>query len=204
MSKELDLSKLNSSASDVRAEVKTSLKAAVESAREADATAAGLATPPAMLNPEAQAFMNAAISKTVREIFAEMAPIFSSMALTPQKMAEAEAIRRAPTEDQLAYKARMAREKAAWHLEIEESTANKAKMQSNCPHAYVTGGSAWNPIRNYPDRQERFICALCHSLAEPRRWVIDAPDNANPRGRAHVVDATPNYLEARKVLTIKG
>ena len=167
-----------------------------------------LKVPSALLTPEAQAFMTASMSAAVKEavkgIFEQMGPVFANMALTPEKMAQAEAIRRAPTEEQLAFKARMAREKAQWKLEIDENTANKQRMQDNCPHAYVTGGSAWNPIRNYPDRQERFICALCHAFAEPRRWVVDAPNEKNPRGYAHVVDATPNYLEARKILLVKG
>ena len=164
--------------------------------------------PSALLTPEAQAFMNASMSAAVKEavkgIFEQMGPIFAGMALTPEKMAQAETIRRAPTEEQLAFKVRMAREKAQWKLEIDENTANKQRMQDNCPHAYPTSGSSWNVIRNYPDRQERFICALCHSLAEPRRWVVDAPNDKNPRGYAHIVDATPNYLEARKILLVKG
>src|SRR5712675_1171622 len=53
-------------------------------------------TPASLLTPEAQAFLSASISEAVKGVFASMAPLLSSIALTPEKLAEAEALRRAP------------------------------------------------------------------------------------------------------------
>ena len=70
-----------------------------------------LSPPPAALTPEVMAFMNASISATVKELFASMGPLLQSIALTPEKMAEAERLRRAPTEEQLQSKDREKRER---------------------------------------------------------------------------------------------
>ncbi len=70
-----------------------------------------LKTPAELMTPEAQAYTNQLVTNAVKEIFAQMAPLLQSIALTPEKLAEAEKLRRAPTEDELAKKLREAREK---------------------------------------------------------------------------------------------
>lgn len=157
--------------------------------------------PAAMLNPEVQAAVNAMVSATVKDIFAQMSPVFSSIALTPEKIAEAERIRRAPDP---AAVARERRERKLMAIETEENRQNLARVQQSCPHKYVSGQWSVNPIRNYPDRQERFICMLCHKLFQPRHWEIAPPDAENPRGRAFIAPMDDQYLQVRECLAGKG
>lgn len=158
-------------------------------------------TPAILLNPEAQAAMNQMISAAVRDIFSQLAPVLSSIALTPEKIAEAEKLRRAPDP---AAVAREIRERRLMQEEANENQANLLRMRENCPHKYPTGAWAIGVIRNYPDRRERFICALCQNLFEPKRWVIGPPDSENPRGHAYIAEESLGYRVVREVLAQKG
>jgi hypothetical protein len=158
-------------------------------------------TPPALLNPEMQAYMSASISEAVKGVFASMAPLLASIALTPEKLAEAEALRRAPDPAKIR---RELRERQLMQTEQEENRQNLLRNQSACPHKYPTGQWAVCPVRNYPDRRERFICNLCQSFFQPKRWEIAAPDADNPRGRAYIAEAHPDYERVREVLASKG
>jgi len=165
-------------------------------------------TPPSILTPDAMAFIKAATSAAVKEavagIFAQMGPILQSIALTPEKLAEAEKLRRAPTEDEKAKKAREIRERKLTQQEAEENRQNLLKNQAACPHHYPTGQWSVNVVNNFPDRQPRFLCSLCQSFFEPRRWVILAPDADNPRGKAVIADAHKDYARVSEVLATKG
>jgi len=160
-----------------------------------------LKTPDAMLTPENQAYTNNLISEAVKGVFAQLGPLLESIALTPEKLAQAEALRRAPDP---ALVARELRERKLMQQDQEENRANLLRTQAACIHKYPTGQWAVNPIHNYPDRQERFICSLCQSFFEPRRWTIQAPDAENPRGKAVIVDAHPQYHLVREVLSTRG
>lgn len=157
--------------------------------------------PPAMLTPEMQAYTSQMISEAVRGVFESMGPLLQSIALTPQKLKEAEDLRRAPDAAKVA---RELRERKLMHEEEKENRANLARFQAACPHKYPSGGSAINLIHNYPDRQARGICVLCALFLQPRRWEILAPDADNPRGRAVIVDAHPQYDLVRQVQAVKG
>jgi len=157
--------------------------------------------PDAMRTPEAQATINATIAEAVRSVFASLAPMFASMALTPEKIAEAEKIRRAPDP---ATVARELRERKLMQQDLAEAEQQKREQQNACPHQYPTGQLTWHVIRNFPDRQARFSCPLCALWVTPREWRIAAPDAENPRGRAFIAEEHPLYREASRVLASKG
>jgi hypothetical protein len=156
---------------------------------------------PSALNPEAAAFINMSISAAVKEIFKEMAPILQSIALTPEKIAEAETLRRAADPKTVA---REKREKHLQHLEMEENRQQLLRTRAACAHRYPSGQTAINPVRNFPDRAARGICVLCQEFFEPRRWVIDPPDRDNPRGVPRIADAHPQYKLVLEALAAKG
>jgi hypothetical protein len=158
-------------------------------------------TPKELLTPAAQAYTNNLINEAIKGVFAQLGPVLESIALTPEKLAQAEALRRAPDP---ALVARELRERKLMQQDQEENRANLLRNQANCPHKYPTGQWAVSVVRNYPDRQERFCCMLCQSFFEPRHWAINAPDTENPRGRAVIVDAHPQYAAVREVLASKG
>jgi hypothetical protein len=158
-------------------------------------------TPPAALTPEMQAFVSASISEAVKGLFAQMGPILQSIALTPEKLMQAEQLRRAPDPAKVV---REAREKRLMREEQEENRQNLLRNQALCPHRYPTGATSINGVRNYPDRQPRGICVLCQKVFEPRRWVIGAPDQDNPRGKAYIADADPQYGLVLEALASKG
>jgi hypothetical protein len=177
------------------------LIAAGAPANEPEASAEKIPTPAVLLTPEAQAYTNNLISEAVKGVFAQLGPLLESIALTPQKLAEAEKLRRAPDPAKIA---RELRERKLMQQDQEETRANLLRNQAHCIHKYPTGQWAVNPVRNYPDRQERFICSLCQSFFQPKRWEIAAPDADNPRGRAFIAEAHKDYDRVREVLMTKG
>lgn len=160
--------------------------------------------PAALLTPEAQAATNQMVSEAVKSIFAQLAPVLQSIAMTPEKIAQAEAIRRMPTEKEVAQKLREEREKKLTQQEAEENRQNLLRTQAACPHRYPTGQWSLGIIRNYPDRQPRGVCMLCQAFFEPKRWVIGPPDAENPRGRAYIAPEHPQYHLVLEVLATKS
>jgi len=79
-----------------------------------------LKTPAEFMSPEAQAYTNQLVTNAVKEIFASMGPLLQSIALTPEKLAAAEAMRRAPTEDEVNKKLHEKREKKLMLAEFEK------------------------------------------------------------------------------------
>lgn len=155
------------------------------------------AAPPELLTPQAQAFISESINSTVKEMLIAMMPVLQSIALTPEKIAEAERIRRLPTEEQQAAIDREKRERLMQREEAEQNEANKRLLQENCPHRYVTGQLSCSPISNHPDGQKRFCCHLCHTIFTPREWRIGPPtlDGKNPRGTPFIAEPHPQYKE---------
>jgi hypothetical protein len=158
-------------------------------------------TPTSALTPDMQAYTSAMITEAVKAVFASMAPMLSSIALTPEKLAEAERLRRAPDPAAIA---RALREHRLAAADLEEAERTKKANQNACPHQYPSGAATWHVIRNFPDRQARFSCPLCGIWIHPRQWVIGAPDAENPRGKAFIQNEHPLYREASKVLATKG
>lgn len=160
--------------------------------------------PKESLTPDSQAYTNHLISEAVKSVFAQLGPVLERIAITPEKIAEAEKIRRAPTDAQIAALAREQRERKLTQQEAEENRKNLLRNQANCPHKYPTGQWSIGVIRNYPDRRERFVCMLCQCLFQPSRWEIGPPDAENPRGKAYIAEAHPQYNLVREVLASKG
>lgn len=149
-------------------------------------------TPEELVDPRIQALVNERLSATVKEIFAGLGPILQSIALTPEKIAEAEKLRRAPDPELVA---RNERERRLAHQQIEEARRHNEERQASCTHLDANGHTACSLIHNYPDRQPRIVCPICHSLMNPREWRIDAPDAENPHGKAVLVAEHPMYRQ---------
>ena len=158
-------------------------------------------TPKELLTPAAQAYTNNLINEAIKGVFAQLGPILESIALTPEKLAQAEALRRAPDPASVA---RELRERKLTQQEAEENRQNLLRNQAACPHRYPTGQLSINVVRNYPDRQPRFTCALCSVWINPREWQIGPPDAENPRGKPFIAEAHPQFKMASEVLATKG
>jgi hypothetical protein len=157
--------------------------------------------PESLRTPEGQAVINATVAEAVKSIFASLAPMLQSMALTPEKIAEAEKMRRAKPPEEIA---RELRERRLMQQDLAEAEEQKKALQSSCPHSYPTGQLAWHVVRNFPDRQPRFSCPLCSLWCTPREWRIGTPDAENPRGRAFIAEEHPLYRDASRILASKG
>jgi hypothetical protein len=153
---------------------------------------AKIPTPTSLLNPEAQAFVSASISAAIKEavsgVFASLGPILKDLAMTPEKIRAANT----PYVDP-AKVARDKRETEKSKQDEKELRAMDAARKAACPHLDQNQRSSIRLIHNYPDRQPRGICPICHDLITPREWRIEAPDAANPKGRAVLTPAHKNY-----------
>lgn len=177
------------------------LKGLSEKARAPEPESVKIPVPPSALTPEMQAFISMSISEAVKSVFVQMTPVLASIALTPEKMAEAERLRRAPD---AAVVAREMRERKLTQDEATENAQNLARRQNDCFHRYPSGLLSISLIRNYPDRQARGICMTCHKMFQPRRWEIGAPTELSPRGVPFVADADKQYSLVLEVLSAKG
>lgn len=160
--------------------------------------------PAALLTPEAQAYTSQMIKDAITSVFEQLGPVLKDMALTPEKIAEMERIRRAPTESEAAALARNEREKKLMISEMEENAKNKERLQAGCLHRYPTGQLAIQLVRNFPDRQVRGLCNFCQVWLHPREWRIESPDANHPRGREVIVEAHPQYFLVKEVLQTRG
>lgn len=152
-----------------------------------------LVLPDSLRTPSEQAAINSSISAAVREAITAMAPLFQSIALTPEKILEMERQRRAPSEDEIRAKQREARERLLMKEDIDEARRTQELAQKSCTHKDTNGRWSVSQIHNYPDRQARGICVRCHRLFEPTRWTIQAPDKDHPRGKPVLVKADSDY-----------
>jgi len=154
------------------------------------------------LTPEALAVMNSAIAKAVQEsvsaIFANLKPTLESMAITPEKLREANR----PYEDpkRAERDARETKKSKADEAELRQLTAAR---RAACPHLDANGRSSINLVHNQPDHQPRGICVTCGDWIFPKEWRIGPPDDQNPRGRAFLVEPHKDYkivmsLESRQ------
>jgi hypothetical protein len=153
---------------------------------------AKIPTPAAVIGAEAQGFINASISAAIKEavsgVFASLGPILKEMQMTPEKIRAANT----PFVDP-AKVARDKRETEKSKQDEKELRAMDAARKAACPHLDQNQRSSIRLIHNYPDRQPRGICPICHDLITPREWVIGPPDAENPKGRAYLQDAHKDY-----------
>jgi hypothetical protein len=149
-------------------------------------------TPTALITPEAQAFVNASISAAIKEavagVFSSLGPILKDMQMTPDKIRAANTPYIDPAKE-----ARNKRETEKSKADEKELRAMDAARKAACPHMDQNQRSSIRLIHNYPDRQPRGICPICHDIIFPRHWEILAPDAENPKGKAVLVDAHPHY-----------
>ena len=153
-----------------------------------------LKTPAELLTPEAQAVTSRMISDAVREtvtaIFASMGPLMKDLALTPEKLRDAEELRRMPS---AAQQAREQREKAIMLEQEAENRKTREARVASCPHRYPSGQIAIQVVHNYPDRAPRGICPICQVFIEPKRWVVGAPDPKTGKANAYIAEAHPLF-----------
>jgi hypothetical protein len=151
-----------------------------------------LNVPTEIVSPAAQASVNQMISAAVAEVFKNMGPMLERISLTPEKLAEAERLRREPDPKLVA---REARERALMREDLRVAEKLKRDLQESCTHKDNNMRWSISAIHNYPDRQCRLICVRCHLIVEPTHWTIDAPDATHPRGVPRLVPAHPRYAE---------
>jgi hypothetical protein len=155
------------------------------------------------LSPEQLAMQNAAISAAVREavsgVFAQLAPLLKDMAITPEKLREANKPYVDPKD--IARKLREGLKTKAEEKALREATE---RARAACQHLDANGRSTIQLIHNYPDRQPRGLCAHCHDLVEPKHWTIEAPTDAEPQGKAVLVGPHKDYLTVMRLSSISG
>ncbi len=160
-------------------------------------------TPAALITPEAQAFVNASISAAIKEavsgVFANMAPLLEKLAMTPEKIRAANT----PYIDP-AVVARNKRETEKSKQDEKELREAEAARKAACPHLDQNSRPSVRLIHNWPDRQPRGICVICHDIIFPRHWEILAPDAENPKGKAVLVDAHKNYATVLQLEAMSG
>ena len=105
------------------------------------------------------------IRETVKQLIQEMSPIFSSIALTPDKLREAQK----PYEDPVKL-ARQLHEQQSWRKQEEEKNAAKKNLQNGCSHKGRNG--KWNISlqHNYHDHMPRGLCNVCGIFIHPQYW----------------------------------
>jgi len=149
-------------------------------------------------SPADLAAQNAAISAAVQEavkgVFAQLGPYLKDMAITPEKLREANKPYVDPKD-----LARQMREGDRTRQEQALIDAATQARKDNCLHLDQNGRSTIQLVHNYPDRQTRGICSHCHDLIHPKEWRIEAPTEAEPRGRAVLVPPHKNYMTVRQL-----
>ena len=179
----------------------SALSASAEGAKSKAVEVAKTISTPPMLSPEGQAYTSQLINEAVKGVFAQLGPLLESIALTPEKIAKAEELRRAPDPAKVQ---REEREKKLQHMEVEENRENQRRVRAACSHRYPSGQSAVNVVRNYPDQQPRGVCVLCHEFFEPKHWEILPPTKNEPRGVPRIAPAHPQYKLVLEALAAKG
>jgi hypothetical protein len=140
----------------------------------------------------------AMIRDVVKELFKEMGPILQSIALTPEKLREAQK----PYEDPLQI-ARELHEQENWRQQERDKEKNKADLQAHCTHKDKNG--KWNVSlqHNWHDMQPRGICKICGLFIHPAYW--DFRPEADAKGvvkdKAYIVPEHKLYYIVRELET---
>lgn len=130
----------------------------------------------------------AAVQSTIEALMKGLIPVFKDMAITPEKLREANR----PYEDPKK-KLREERESAKSKQDEKELQELTAARRANCPHLDKNGRSSIDLVHNMPDHQPRGVCVVCGDWIHPREWRIGASDSQNPRGRAYLVEPHKDY-----------
>src|ERR1035437_7344714 len=118
---------------------------------------------------EQAAQINTAVSAAVREavegVFKTLGPLLKDMAMTPEKIREANK----PYEDP-AKIAREMRESLKSKADEEENRKLDRQRKDNCPHLDQNARSSVSVVHNHQDHQPRGVCVLCHDWIHPKEW----------------------------------
>jgi hypothetical protein len=146
----------------------------------------------AAFTPEQLAQVNemaaALVKESVSAIFQSLGPALKDMALTPDKIRALNAPYIDPKVE-----ARQKREMILFKQDEDARIKQERAMKDQCNHQDKRGQTSLRLIRNFPDRQPRGVCVLCHDLITPKEWRIGAPDEQNPRGKAYLAAPHKDY-----------
>ena len=155
------------------------------------------------LSPEMLAMINtavvSAVQASVKSIFLELKPALESIALTPEKLREANK----PYVDPVMER-RKIREALKFRQDEKERDEQIQRQQKACPHTYPTGTPSISLVHNHPDHQPRGICMQCGSWIHPMEWRIGAPDDQFPRGHEYTEPAHPFYKQVLQLDRQRG
>ena len=144
------------------------------------------------LSPEAIAMINttaaSAVQSAVEAVFKQLGPMLKEMAITPEKLREANR----PWQDPDKVK-RELRESLKSKEDEAEARKAIAALRANCPHVDQNSRTSIRLVHNQPDHQPRGICVLCGDWIHPKEWRIGAPDEKNPRGKAYLTGPHKDY-----------
>lgn len=162
--------------------------------------------PTELISPAAQGFINAAIASAVKEaisgVFASLKPTLEAVSLTPEKLGAAlrEANRPFDTPEKIAARLREERESLKSKEDEAENRRATAARQASCPHTDKNGRTAICLIHNFPDRQARGICPLCHLIVTPKCWAVGtAISHPERRDHAFLQEEHPLYHIVRQL-----
>ena len=122
------------------------------------------------------------VQDAIKGVFEQLAPVLQSIALTPEKIREANK----PYVDPAAI-ARELREREKTRKDTEEGRARTRAQQENCPHLDKNGKWAINLQHNFPDHKPRGMCPLCFIYIEPAHWDLHPPTPEFPDGEPYVI-----------------
>lgn len=137
------------------------------------------------------------IRETVKQLFAEMAPILQSIALTPEKLREAQKPYIDP--DVLA---RENHEQEEWRKQEQEQRANTEARQAACSHKDKNQRWSIALQHNFHDNMPRGVCARCRIHIYPAHWdyrPITDPTTGKITNQSFIVQEHPLYRIVREI-----
>jgi hypothetical protein len=139
-------------------------------------------------SPEQLAMINDSTRAAVQAAIAAMGPLLESIAVTPAKLREANR----PYIDPKVYAREQRESMKSKQDEAEIARITKARRDA-CPHLDKNGRASINLVHNQPDHQPRGVCVICSDWIHPKEWRIGPPTDAEPRGRAYLVEPHKDY-----------
>lgn len=148
---------------------------------------------------QTSAAVKEAVQASVAAVFASLGPMLEKLALTPEKIQEL----KAPFIDP-AKAAREKREAQMNREQIEEMRKQDEWRKAHCEHLDKNGNDSIGITHNYPDRQPRGVCVLCHDIIHPKEWRIGSPDPQTGKSRPYMVDAHKDYSRVLRIDSMIG
>lgn len=146
-----------------------------------------------------QEAVQSGVQASVQAVFASLAPLFEKMALTPEKIQELKSPFVDPSKA-----ARERREQQLNREQIEDMRKQDEWRKAHCEHKDKNDKDSIGITHNFPDRQPRGVCVLCHDVIHPREWRIGAPDPATGKTQAYMVAAHKDYHRVLRIDSMIG